>query len=128
MRGGQNYWESSKIGGDFACSTTTRGSRDKWKWQADSARQTGLESTIQEVLTIVESGDAGGQKWSEIGEDFACIATTRRTTDKCRSQADSARQTGLDPAFQEVLSVVESGDAGGTKIVGIRQNRRRLCL
>src|SRR5271154_3464034 len=44
-----------------------------------------------------------------------------------RRQADAARQTGLESAIQEVLTVVESGDAGGTKILGIKQSRRRVC-
>ena len=56
--------------------------------QVDSAPQTGLESTLQEVLTVVESRDGqGGQKWSEslrMGADFACTATTRVATDKWR--------------------------------------------
>ena len=54
--------------------------------QVDSVRQTGLESTLQEVLTVVESRDGqGGQKWSEslrIGADFACTATTGVAMDK----------------------------------------------
>jgi len=64
----------------------------------------------------------GGQRHSEsseIGADSACSATTIQTTDEWRSHADPARQTGLDPASQEVLTVVECGDAGGTRIVGI---------
>jgi len=39
-----------------------RGSMDKWKWQADSARQTGQKPHSKEVPTVVESGDAGGKK------------------------------------------------------------------
>ena len=34
---------------------------DKWRWQADSARKTGLESTIQAVLSVVESGGRRGR-------------------------------------------------------------------
>src|SRR5271155_4934411 len=70
------------------------------------------------------SGKRGGQKYSEsgkIGDDFACSARRRGAIDKWRRQAYSARQTGPDPAFQEVLTVVESGDAGGTTILVIRK-------
>ena len=41
---------------------------DKWRRQGDSARQTGLESTIQEVLTVVEGGYSGGRKIVGIAE------------------------------------------------------------
>src|SRR5271170_1844670 len=65
----------------------------------------------------------GGQRHSEsseIGADFACSATTGRTTDEWRSQADSGRQTALVPAFQEVLTPVKSGDRRGRiKVKGI---------
>jgi len=65
----------------------------------------------------------GGQRLSEsseIGADFACSATTGRTTDELRSQADSRRRTALDPAFQEVLTPVKSGDRRGRiKVRGI---------
>ena len=60
MRGGQKYSESGKIGGDFACSARRRGAIDKWRRQAYSTRQTGPDPAFQEVLTVVESGDAGG--------------------------------------------------------------------
>jgi len=40
--GGQKYSGSSKIAADFHCSATTRWAMDKWRWQRDSAHQTGL--------------------------------------------------------------------------------------
>jgi len=40
--------------------------------------------------------------------------------DQWRQQADSPRPTGIDPAFQEVLSAVKSGDRRGRiKVTGI---------
>jgi len=60
---------------------------DKWRRQGDSARQTGLESTIQEVLTVVQSGYSVGKKIVgifQIGVDFANIAPTRGEMDKWR--------------------------------------------
>jgi hypothetical protein len=32
---------------------------DKWRLQADSAHQTGLDTTLEEVLTVVQSGGGG---------------------------------------------------------------------
>jgi len=61
MRGVQRQWESSEIGGDFACSATTGRSTDEWRSQADSGRQTGLDPAFQEVLSPVKSGDRRGR-------------------------------------------------------------------
>ena len=83
------YSESSKIDADFHCSATTRGAMDKWRLQADSALQTGLDTTLEEVLTVVQSGGGGVDKntrlkSSKIAADFDCSATTRRAMDKWR--------------------------------------------
>ena len=44
---------------------------DKWRWQPDSARQIGLDPHLQEVLTVVESGDTRRIKVRGIcGTDF----------------------------------------------------------
>ena len=53
---------SSKMGADFACGPATRGPMDKWSLQAHSALKTGLDSMFQEVLTVVQSGQWGGDK------------------------------------------------------------------
>jgi hypothetical protein len=53
-----------KLGADFGCSATTRGGMDKLSGRVDSARQTGLDSVFQEVLTVVESGCGGDKKKS----------------------------------------------------------------
>jgi hypothetical protein len=60
---------------------------DKWRLQADSALQTGLDTTLEEVLTVVQSGGGGVDKntrlkSSKITADFDCSATTRGTMDK----------------------------------------------
>ena len=88
----------------------------------DSAGQRGPEITLQGILIVVESGGTGGRinaagifHSSEIGHDFACTSTTRSPTDKWMLQAYSARQTGLKPALQGILIVVESGGRGGWK-------------
>ena len=60
--GGRKYSESSKIDADFHCRATTRGAMDKWRLQADSAHQTGLDTTLEEVLTVVQSGGGGVDK------------------------------------------------------------------
>ena len=64
---------------------------------------------------MIEGGEkaAGIFHSSEIGHDFACTSTTRSPTDKWMLQAYSARQTGLKPALQGILIVVESGGRGG---------------
>jgi len=63
MGGGQQKNSgSARMGTDSGNSGRTRGAMDKWRWQGDSARKTGLDSILQEVLTVVESGDAGGEK------------------------------------------------------------------
>jgi len=66
---------------------------------------------------VIEGGEkaAGIFHSSEIGHDFACTSTTRSPTDKWMLQAYSARQTGLKPALQGILIVVESGGRGGWK-------------
>jgi hypothetical protein len=82
----QKYSESSKIDADFHCSATTRSAMDKWRLQADSAHQTGLDTTLEEVLTAVQSsGGVGRQKYSgssKITADFHCSATTKGQMDK----------------------------------------------
>jgi hypothetical protein len=50
------------MGADFGCSATTRGGMDKLSRRVDSARQIGLDSVFQEVLTVVESGCGGDKK------------------------------------------------------------------
>src|SRR5271154_2090057 len=60
MRGQQKNSGSPKIGTDSANSATTRGATAKRRRQADSASKTGLDTVLQEVLTVVESGDGGG--------------------------------------------------------------------
>jgi hypothetical protein len=44
----------------YACWSITKGAMDKWMVQADSAHQRGLETTLEEVLIVVESGGRGG--------------------------------------------------------------------
>jgi len=41
-----------------------------WIPQVDSARKTGLDSILQEVLTVVESGDGGGQEGDKKNSDL----------------------------------------------------------
>jgi hypothetical protein len=50
------------MGTDSANSEGTRGAMDKRRRQGDSARKTGLDSVLQEVLTVVETGDGGYNK------------------------------------------------------------------
>jgi len=50
--------------------STTNGAMGLWRRQADSERQTGLDSTIQEVLTVVESGWRGNNKKSRDHEKW----------------------------------------------------------
>jgi hypothetical protein len=50
------------MGADFASSATTRGGMDKLSRRMDSARKTGLDSMLQEVLTVVERGCGGDKK------------------------------------------------------------------
>jgi len=50
--GGRKYSESSKIDADLHCSATTRSAMDKWRLQADSAHQTGLDTALEEVLIV----------------------------------------------------------------------------
>jgi len=104
---------------------------DKRRWQADSARKTGLDSILQDVLTVVETGDGGTTKKVGIirmGADFACSGTTRGAMAKWSWQADSAWKTGLDSTFQDVLTVVESGGGGDNKKSRDHQNGGWLCL
>jgi hypothetical protein len=67
-----------------------------------SASKIGVECSFQDVLTVVESGDGGGEQkagCSKIGPDFPNSATTRGAMDQQRAQADSAHKTGLDSIF-----------------------------
>jgi len=52
VRGGQEQSESGRIGLDFACTATTGVATDNWRLRANSARQIGLDSASQEVLTV----------------------------------------------------------------------------
>jgi hypothetical protein len=65
---------------------------------------------------------------SKVGIDFASSSTTRAGMGKGIRQAYSAHKTGLESTLGEVLTVVESGDGGWTKIVGILETACRLCL
>jgi len=56
------------------------------------------------------------------------VSTTNGALGPWRRQADSVRQTGLESTIQEVLTVAESGYAGGTKIVGIRKFQLRTQI
>jgi hypothetical protein len=81
-----------KLGADFACSATTRGGMDKPSSRVDSARQTGLDSILQEVLTVVDSGSGGDNKswgnfryWAILGRYF-CIWRCQNNVQGPRNQ------------------------------------------
>jgi len=85
-----------KISTDSANSATTRGAMDKRRLQADSARKTGLDFVLQEVLIVVENGDGGEMNTSwgnfDIGRFWGAI-----------SVSGDARTGGKDPMIGEIL-------------------------
>jgi hypothetical protein len=54
--------EPKLIGPDFEDHAITRGATVKWSGQAYSVCDTGIETTFQEILIVVESGGGGGEK------------------------------------------------------------------
>src|SRR5271170_5189947 len=63
MGGGQQKNSgSARMGTDSGNTGRTSRDMDKRRRQGDSARKTGLDSVLQEVLTVVETGDGGDNK------------------------------------------------------------------
>src|SRR5271154_5033788 len=46
----------------YNCYSATKAAIDKWIAHVDSAHQRGLESTLEEVLTVVQNGGGGVDK------------------------------------------------------------------
>jgi hypothetical protein len=103
---------------------TTNSAMTKWRQRLDSDRQRGLETTLTDVLMVVESGGRGERiKQAEFfilrnWERFACSSTTKEATEKWRPQLDSKRQIGPEIPLHGILMVVGSGSRGGNKKVG----------
>ena len=51
--------EIFEMGADLVNSVPTRGAMDKWRLHMDSVHQRGLDTTLEEVLTLVQSGGGG---------------------------------------------------------------------
>ena len=54
--------EIFEMGADLVNSVPTRGAMDKWRLHMDSVHQRGLDTTLEEVLTLVQSGGGGVDK------------------------------------------------------------------
>jgi hypothetical protein len=61
---------------------------DKWRRQADSARERGPDSRFQEVLTVVKSGDRRGRikvrGICAIGRFWDAISASKDVRTRCR--------------------------------------------
>ena len=52
----------------------------KWMQQLDSAHQTGLKPTLQEILIVVESGDTGSHECQNIDWPSGKISIMQRSS------------------------------------------------
>ena len=81
-------FSAPEIGNAFAYSYATRGAMDKRRWQADSAHQRGPETTLQDILIVVESGGTGWRiKAGGIfhSQKLGTLSPVCRTASQCRA-------------------------------------------
>jgi hypothetical protein len=103
--GRQKFSGFSTIGADFHCCAKTKGAMDKWIWHVDSTHQRGLGTTLEELLTVVQSGVDKNARNLELGADLVNSAATRGAMDKWGWHVDLTHHRGLDTTLEEVLIV-----------------------